>query len=97
MVSKNVLRSLTEDEWCILLYLTNVIHPPGFGMEVNEAILSAYKKDALLQICSHYRDRIKPEYEPIYDTLVGKLNGQIGVTINDAAESRKSDEHDYII
>jgi hypothetical protein len=97
MISKKVLQSLSEDEAAILLHLTNVIHPPGFGIKVNYEILSAYKKDALIQICAHYRDRIKPEYESVYDTMVAKLNGHLSVTTNDTTETRKSDEHDYII
>jgi len=97
MIPLKTLQSLSEIEMDMVLYVTNKLHPPGFDIEVNKSILSMYKRDALIQICTHYRDKIKPEFEANYDTMLAKLNDHIEVTTHDTTETRKSDEHDYII
>lgn len=83
MIRKEVISSLTDEELGILLHLTNEVHPPGFNLKVNENLLTTYKKQALIEICAHYRDKIKEEFTEIYDTMVAKLNGHVNVTKKD--------------
>jgi hypothetical protein len=92
MIYKSVLQSLSDDEISILLYVTNFLHHPGFNIEVNENILSAYKKDALMWICTQHRDKVLPEHLLTYDTMIAKLNRHPGVINNDTTETAKPDE-----
>jgi hypothetical protein len=94
MIFRYVLQSLSPDELGMLLYITRVLHPPGFEIETNENVLSTYKQDAILQICAHYKDRVLPECMPIHDSMLAKLNGVIP---NDATEAPKPDQHDNIV
>lgn len=88
-----MLQSLSDDEISMLLYVTNILHPPGFDIKVNENILLSYRKDALMWVCTQHRDKVLPEYLLIYDTMISKLNGNVGVTNNDnATETTKPDE-----
>ena len=92
MIYKSVLQSFSDDEMSMLLHVTNILHPPGFGIEVNENILTAYKKDALMWICTQHRDKVLPEHLLAYDTMIAKLNKHPGVINNDTTETTKSDE-----
>ena len=93
MIFRYVLQSLSPDELGMLLYITRVLHPPGFGIETNENILSTYKPDAIQQICAHYKDRVLPECVSIHDSMLAKLNGVIS---NDANEAPKLDQHNNV-
>jgi hypothetical protein len=95
MVPRQVLQSLSDEELSVLLYLTNKLQPPGFGIEVNENMLTAYKRDALIRICATHRDKIKLEFVQLYDTMVAKLNGV--TIINDTPDGEKSDQHDNLV
>jgi len=87
-----VLQSLSEDEMSMLLYVTNVLHQPGFNIEVNENILSSYKKDVLMWVCTQHRDKVLPDHLLSYDTMIAKLNRHPGVINNDTPETPKPDE-----
>lgn len=93
MIRREMLRSLTEDEMGMLLHMTNVLRSPGFGIQVNENILTAYKRDSLVQICRFFKQQVLPEYYSICDNLIAKLEGSYKeVTNNDTAESPKSEQ-----
>jgi hypothetical protein len=75
MIRREVLQSLSEDEMAVMLYVLNVLHPPGFNLTVDPWLVACYKKEALMQILAYHRQNVLPEGEKIYDTLLAKLNG----------------------
>jgi hypothetical protein len=75
MIQREVLQSLTEDEMAVMLYVLNVLQPPGFNLTVDPWLVASYKKDALMGILAFHRQHVLPEGEKIYDTLLAKLNG----------------------
>lgn len=91
MIRRKVLQSLTEDEMAMLMYMTNVLRPPGFGIQVNENILTAYKKDVLLLICRYFKKDVLEDHHQVCDNLIAKIEGTYKEVItNDTAETPKS-------
>ena len=72
MIHREVIKSLSEDEWAILFYLTNVIYPIGCG-EVNKNTIQSYKIDHLRAQIASVQSAIKPEYLPVYFGLANKF------------------------
>ena len=97
MIRRDVLRSLRQEEMDMLLYVTNILHPPIPNMQVDENILVYYKIDAVTQICNHYRDRVRPEFVSIYDDMIAKINGTYKkVTNDDSPEPPQLDQYDHL-
>lgn len=100
MIKKEVLQSLSEQEMDMLLYIVNKISPPGFDLQIDENLLSTYKLDALLNLCSVHKDKVKEEYIKIYDSMLSKLNGtykeepkpEIKTETEAAKEDKKEEE-----
>lgn len=93
MIRREVLQSLTEDEMGMLLHMTRVLRPPGFGLDVNENILTAYQKNQLIMICRFFKQEVLPEHHSICDNLIAKLDGSYKeVTDHDNTDAPKPDE-----
>lgn len=78
MIPRYKLDTLTDDEYAILLYGLNNIHPPKPLVEVNDNVLVCYKPDILQHIIQSY---IKPALiesgngSQLCDNIINKLCG----------------------
>ena len=72
MISLEVLSLLTEDEVCMLLFIVNCVFPSL--PEVDIATIKKKKKDHLEAKLKGAKQAVKPEYLPIYESLLNKLS-----------------------
>jgi hypothetical protein len=73
MVRIETLKSLTDDEMSMLLYILNT-EPPLPITEVTPRLILSYKTDALTWKLSQWRDKVKDEYIHIFDQLMFKIS-----------------------
>ena len=68
------LQTLDEDEAAMLLYILNVIKPPGFGISVDNLwFVNYYRKDILKWILAHAKQFVKEENLSIWNGIDTKL------------------------
>ncbi len=65
---------LTEDELAMLLYIVNNLEPLTFGLSHDINSLCWHRVDHLRNLADKYKDQVKEEYLPIWQSLRNKLN-----------------------
>jgi len=76
------LSSLDEKELEMALYIVNVLNPIKPEMEIPPRGLTWFKKGVLEKILIDSFNQVKPEYHPIYSSLLNKLNIEHNITYN---------------
>jgi len=76
----NQLNSLDENELSICLYVMNILHPVKPPIEISPRGLTWIKHDVLVKKLLDVFQQVKPEYHPLYSSLMQKLG--IKVEIN---------------
>lgn len=64
---------LTEDELAMLLYLVNTFFPSSLG-QIDVNMLKCYRLNILQEQITAVKDRVKPDFLHIYQSLCAKFN-----------------------
>jgi hypothetical protein len=67
-------KSLSEEELSLLLYIVNIIHPIKPGPEITPKLLPTIRHDALLWIVSQQEPKLTDAGKLVFQSLMTKLN-----------------------
>lgn len=67
-------KSLSEEELSLLLYIFNVIHPISPGPKITPENLPIIRHDALLWIVSQQESKLTDKGKEVFRSLMTKLN-----------------------
>lgn len=73
--------SLSEQEMDMVLYIVNVLQPTTSKLEIEPRNLTWFKHKFLVQKIVDVFQQIKPEYHPVYVSLLAKLGVQAQINV----------------
>ena len=75
------IESFTDDEMALVLYVVNVLFPPGAPkIEFGPEHLRWFRHEAVIKKLVDALPHIKPEAHPIYVSLMGKLGAEVDLS-----------------